>query len=63
MSAPPENALPPPVMTIASHAGVGVRAVDAGDDVAARVVPEPVDRRVVERDDGHAAVQFVAGSR
>ena len=48
MSAPPENALPAPVMTIALHGVVGLRLVEAVDDAGARVVAQAVDRRVVQ---------------
>ena len=59
MSAPPENALPAPVTTIALTVGVGERLVEAVDDAATRVVAEAVDRRVVHRDDGDVAAQLV----
>ena len=62
MSAPPEKRPPAPVMTMASQRGIVGRAVDPGDDVGAGRMPEAVDGRIVQRDDGHAAVQFVAGA-
>ena len=60
MSAPAENVLPAPAMHDRVDARVGVRAIDAGDERGAHRVPQPVHRRVVERDDRHAAADVVA---
>ena len=62
MSAPPENALPAPMMTI----GIACRRRRwrgrcPATIAAAHGVAQPVDRRIVERDDGDAAVQLIAG--
>ena len=55
MSAPPENALPAPMSTMASQPPHRRSLVDACDDARARRMTEPVDGRIVERDDCHAS--------
>ena len=59
MSAPPENALPAPVMTIALTAGVVVGLGQAVGDADAGREAEAVDRGVVQRDHGDIAEHFV----
>jgi len=43
------------------HRRVGERPIDARPDRGARIEIEPVDGRMVERDDGNGAVDLVAG--
>jgi hypothetical protein len=59
MSAPPENALPAPVMTMALTAGSAFAWSRPCGDRGARGVAQPVDRRVVHRDHGDVAVHLV----
>ena len=59
MSAPPEKALPAPVMTIALTAASALALVEAVGDADAGRVAEAVDRRVVQRDHGDVAVHLV----
>jgi hypothetical protein len=59
MSAPPEKALPAPVSTMAlTAASFSAFSRPIGDGLAGGQ-PQAVDRRVVQRDDGHVAVDLV----
>ena len=59
MSAPPEKALPAPVITIALTAGVGEGFFQPVEDAAAGRMPEAVDRRIVHGDDRDDAFDFI----
>ena len=60
MSAPPENALPAPVITMALTAASACARSTASAKAAPRRVAQAVDGRVVQGDDGHRAVHRVS---
>ena len=62
MSAPPENALPAPVMTIGLDGRVVLGALQAPRRRRCGSPAEAVDRRVVQRDDGDVVLDLVIGA-